>query len=334
MMSKINRILFVVCLLLCLSLFQNINHGHAKEMEYPIKPIEFVVGQSAGGSNDIAFRALNKVASAYLGQPIVTMNKPGGNGAVARRILRNAPPDGYTLGNLNGASLLMAFSDEPAFKAPKDFTWIMSYGNLVYVILVREDAPWKNWGEFINWAKKNPRSTKIGVTGAKAVDYKTFNLSQIENRENAEFTYIVFKSSAEMLTSILGGHTNMYAGAIDASTMPYVNDHKLRILAFIALQKIPGYESIPSLEEMYGVRYPNFLGVGGNKGIPAPVVRKLENVYKKAMTDPEFIGVMKRMEVPIRFMDSVTVTKYAEECFAETARIIEKVKLEEAKKTK
>jgi tripartite-type tricarboxylate transporter receptor subunit TctC len=328
------RILLAIDLFAFFLLFQGFSVVHAKEAEYPMKPIEFVIGQSAGGSNDIAFRALNKVASTYLGQPIVTLNKPGGNGAVARRILRNAPPDGYTLGNLNGASLLMAFSDEPAFKTPKDFTWIMSYGNLVYVILVQEDAPWKNWGEFINWAKKNPRATKIGVTGAKAVDYKAFNLSQIENRENAEFTYIVFKSSAEMLTSILGGHTNMYAGAIDASTMSYVKERKLRILAFIALQRISGYESIPSLEEMYRVRYPNFLGVGGNKGIPAPVVRKLEDVYKKAMNDPEFIGVMKRMEVPIRFMDSVTVTKYAEECFAETERIIEKVKAEEAKKTK
>jgi tripartite-type tricarboxylate transporter receptor subunit TctC len=332
MMSITNRILFIVCMLVCLSLLPNINFIHASDVSFPTKPIEAVLTLGAGGSTDIAVRALAKPASIILGQPIVVINKPGGNGAVAYRIIRSAAPDGYTIGNISGAGLLKAFGEQPIFNSTKDFTWIMSFGRYVYVLLIRNDAPWKNWNEFINWAKKNPRAAKVGVTGAKTVDYKTFNLWQVGKQENADLTHIVFKSSADMLSAILGGHINVYASTIDASTMSYIKEGKLRILAFIAAQKMPGYENIPSLEDLYGVRYPNWFGIGGTKGIPAPVVRKLQDAFKEAMKDQEFIEVMSRMAMPIWYMDSVTATKAAEEGFAETAKIMERIEAEEGKK--
>jgi tripartite-type tricarboxylate transporter receptor subunit TctC len=333
MMGGIKRILFVIYFLVCLFLFQNINFVHAKDTDFPIKPIEVILTQGAGGSSDLTMRSLAKSASTILGQPIVIINKPGGNGSIAYRMVRIAAPDGYTLGNLPGGGLMNAFGEQPSFNSPKDFTYIMSFARYVYVLLIKNDAPWKNWDDFINWAKKNPRATKLGVTGAKSVDYKAFNMWQIGKRENAEFTHIVFKSSADMLSSLLGGHINLFASTIDASAMSYIKEGKLRMLAYIASQKIPGYENIPSLEDLYGVKYPNFIGYGGPRGIPAPVVKKLQDSFREAMKDPEFIGVMNRMAMPIWYMDSVTMTKAAEEGFAETAKIIERVKAEEGKKT-
>lgn len=334
MRKEIKRILFVVFFLGCFLLFQNINFVDAKDADFPTKTIEFLISAGAGGSNDIAYRALNKAASMALGQPIVTINKPGANGAMAYKIVKNAAPDGYTLGNVSGNSFLMPFLEEPPYNSPKDFTWIMAIGRLVYVVMVQNDAPWKNWNEFISWAKKNPRAAKIGVNGSKAVDFKALNMWQAGRKENAEFTFIVLKSSAETLTALLGGHINVYAMAVDTSTMSYVKEGKLRILAFISEQKIAGYENIPSIEEMYGVGYPNFLGIGGPKGMPEPVVKRLADVYSKAMKDPEFIQVMNRMTMPIWYLDRIAVTKYAEERFAETAKIVEKVKAEEEKKPK
>jgi tripartite-type tricarboxylate transporter receptor subunit TctC len=73
--------------------------------------------------------------------------------------------------------------------------------------------------------------------------------------------------------------------------------------------------------------------VGGPKGLPDSVVRKLEDAYRKGMKDPEFVKVMERMQTPIWYMDHASLTKYAEECFLETAKIFEKVKAEEDKKT-
>ncbi len=315
-------------------LFENLPAVQAKDPDYPTKPIEFILTLSAGGSTDLACRALNKAAGEYLGQPIVTINKPGANGAIAHRYVRKATTDGYTLGNVMGSSLLMPFSEDPPFNNTKDYTWITSFGSYVYILLVRDDAPWKEWGDFIGWAKKNPRGTKLGTTGSKTVDFKAFNMWQIGKQEGADFTIMVYKSSADMLTALLGGHINMYASTIDASTISYLKEKKLRILAFITLPKMPGYENILALSEIYKVTYPNFLGIVGPKGLPDAVVKKLEVAYSKAMTSAEFIKVMNTMHMPITLMDSTALTKYAEENFSETAKVYEKVKADEAKEKK
>ena len=170
----------------------------------------------------------------------MTINKPGANGAIAHRYVKKAAADGYTLGNVMGSSLLMPFSEDAPFNHTRDYTWIMSFGSYVYILLVRDDAAWKTWDDFIRWAKKNPRGTKLGTTGSKTVDFKAFNMWQIGKQENADFTIMVYKSSADMLTALLGGHINMYASTIDASTISYIKEGKLRILAYITLPKIKG----------------------------------------------------------------------------------------------
>ena len=323
-------ILFLGCLL-CIQVPTLV---HAADAEFPTKPIEFINAFAVGGSNDILYRAINRAASVHLGQPIITINKPGANGAIARRAVKNAAPNGYTIGNMTNGIFLAPYEENASSGGgevePKDLTWIMSFGNMFYPLLVRGDAPWQNWNEFINWAKKNPGATTLGVTGTLTNDFKLIAVWWVGRQENAEFTDIAFKSNAEVLTALMGGHINLYGGTADASTMGYVRDRKLKILAFIQ-NKIPGYEHIPSLEDLYGFKFPNFNGVAGPKGIPVPIVKKLEDAYAKAMKDPEVIHLLNGMYVNIRYMDGATLAKYTEENFAEVPKIIEKIKAEERK---
>jgi len=306
---------------------------HAADAEFPAKPIEFINAFAVGGANDVLYRAINKAASVHLGQPIITINKPGANGAIARKTVKNAAPNGYTIGNMTNGIFLAPYEENAASAGavePKDLTWIMSFGNMFYPLLVRNDAPWKNWNEFISWAKKHPGATNLGVTGTLTNDFNLIAVWWVGRQENAEFNDIAFKSNAEVLTALMGGHINLYGGTADASTMSYVKEGKLRILAFIQ-NKIPGYEHIPSLEDLYGFKFPNFNGIAGPKGMPVPVMRKLEDAYTKAIRDPEVISFMNGMFVNRRYMDGATLAKYTEENFVEVAKIVDRIKAEERK---
>ena len=246
-----------------------------------------------------------------------------------------AKPDGYTIGNTATSSTFVPpFSEGSPYKDLKGFTWIMNFGTYLWPLIVRGDAPWKNWGEFIEWARKNPRATKVGITGAKTTDYKGLALWQVEQREKVEFTYLSFKGSPEILSSILGGHINLYASTIDTSTMSYVQEGKLRLLIFTGGQKVPGYEHIPSTQELYGFKIPDLLGVCAPKGVPEYILKKLEAAFTQAIKDPEFVKVMGKMHIPVLYMDRAQLTKYIEQKFAETAQIYERVKAEEAKAMK
>jgi len=97
---------------------------------------------------------------------------------------------------------------------------------------------------------------------------------------------------------------------------------------------MPGYENIPSLQELYGFSVPNLMGIFGPKGLPDYVLKKLDDVFAKAVKDPEFINVMNRMYTSVVYMDRTHVNKYVDETFPKFGEIIKILKAEEAKEKK
>ncbi len=88
---KTNRIFSLFCVVLMTLTLSTAWAG------YPEKPIELVVPFGAGGSTDLAARVLSSVIPAFLGQPVVVINKKGGGGLVGMNYVAKARPDGYTI---------------------------------------------------------------------------------------------------------------------------------------------------------------------------------------------------------------------------------------------
>ncbi|MFL5179451.1 MAG: tripartite tricarboxylate transporter substrate-binding protein, partial [Microvirga sp.] len=75
--------------------------GAAQAQDYPVKPVTLIVPWPAGGSSDIAMRAIADAAAKHLGQPIVVDNKAGGSGTVGPATMAAAAkPDGYTIAQM------------------------------------------------------------------------------------------------------------------------------------------------------------------------------------------------------------------------------------------
>lgn len=264
-----------------ISLLSSFDWALAKDPEYPVRPISYYIGMSAGGSTDLASRGLIAAANKHLSQPIIAINKAGGGGTIAIMEVLLSKPDGYTIGLATGAQAIFApLSGMAPYKDISGFTWIARFGRNVYPLLVRGDAPWKTWNDLISAARKKARGIKVGTTAAKAVDSKGFTLWQVEKRENVEFTYVPFKGSSEILAALLGGHVGLYLSTSDASTLSFVQEGKIRILMYLSADKLPGYEHIPSVKEVYGTfpegyELPAFLSVWGPKGASALCSKKI-----------------------------------------------------------
>ena len=336
MKETTNRFMGVVGLLgAFLFLFQSGFSAEAKDPDYPVKPITCYIAFGVGGTTDLTSRAFIEAAAKHLGQPAVPVNKPGAGGTLTGMAVLSSKPDGYSLGIATPSNVFIApFSAESPYKDLSGFTMIANFGNYVYPLMVRTDAPWKTWKEFMDWAKKNPRGAKIAITGAKSVASQGFVLWQVEQREKVEFTIVPQKSSAEILASTLGGHVTMYGSTSDPSTVPYIKEGKLRILSYLGTEKVPGYENVPSLQELYGFSIPNLLGVFGPKNLPEYVLQKLDDAFAKAVKEPEFISVMNRMYTPIVYMNRAQMNKYVEETLPKAGEILKALKAEEAKEKK
>jgi tripartite-type tricarboxylate transporter receptor subunit TctC len=339
MEKRVGRFIIVIGVIgvlgLWILLLQNIDSASAQDPNYPTKPINFLISFGAGGMTDITSRAFLEGASKHTREPFVPINKPGGGGIVAAVAVMNSKPDGYTLGTITTSNGIAApCSGQAPYKDLSGFSLIMNYANFIYTLMVRGDAPWKTWEEFIEWARKNPRAAKIAISGAKAVTNNGFVLSQIERKEQVEFTCVVFKSSSEQITSVLGGHVTMYMGGLDVTSVPYVQEGKLRILAYWGTGKAQGFENIPSTQELYGFSSPNIIGVFGPKGLPGYVLKKLEDVFAKAVKDPDYVKVMNRLGLPITYMNRDQMGKYVDQHFPEVCRIFKELRAEEAKEKK
>jgi tripartite-type tricarboxylate transporter receptor subunit TctC len=159
-------------------------------------------------------------------------------------------------------------------------------------------------------------------------------LWQVEQQERVEFTYIVFTGSAESLSAMLGGHINLEAMSLFPTKIPYLKEGKLRIIAYITKQKMTDYENIPSLEELYGVVAPSFMGVWGPHGLPNYVLEKLDDAFAKGVKDPNFIDVMNRMYTPVVYMNRAEVNKEVREKFQKTGQKLKILRAEETKEKK
>jgi len=73
---------------------------------YPARDITFIVPWNAGGSNDVAARALDPILREH-GIKIVIENVVGATGTIGMRRVATAAPDGYTIGMGTSSTLAL-----------------------------------------------------------------------------------------------------------------------------------------------------------------------------------------------------------------------------------
>src|ERR1700712_3113606 len=76
------------------------------QTNFPQRDISFIVPRNAGGSNDVAARALDPILREH-GIRIVIENVVGATGVIGLRRVASAAPDGYTLGMGTSSTLAL-----------------------------------------------------------------------------------------------------------------------------------------------------------------------------------------------------------------------------------
>ena len=71
----------------------------ASAQDYPSRPLRIIVPFGPGSAADTTTRFLALRLGERLKQPVIIDNKPGAGAAIGAAALRQAAPDGYTLGN-------------------------------------------------------------------------------------------------------------------------------------------------------------------------------------------------------------------------------------------
>jgi tripartite-type tricarboxylate transporter receptor subunit TctC len=88
---------FVRLFAVCLAALTLGGIGSAAALDYPTRPVRWVVPYTPGGGTDITARIIAQWLSERLGQQFVIENKPGAGNNIGTETAIHSAPDGYTL---------------------------------------------------------------------------------------------------------------------------------------------------------------------------------------------------------------------------------------------
>src|SRR6185436_16729218 len=131
--------------------------GLAAAVDYPTKPVKWIVPYPPGGTTDVLARIMAQWLSEKMGQQFIIENKPGGGNNIGTEVAIKSPPDGYTMLLVNPAHGINAtlYKDLP-FNVIRDVAPVAGLVRSPNVMEVTASFPAKNVKEFIDYCKANP----------------------------------------------------------------------------------------------------------------------------------------------------------------------------------
>jgi tripartite-type tricarboxylate transporter receptor subunit TctC len=254
---------------------------------WPSKPIRYIVPVAAGGGSDMVGRTVTERWGALLKQSFIVDNQGGGGGVIAAQATARAAPDGYTL--MQG--YVATHGTSPATrKLPydpiKDFTPIGMIGGTPNVLVVNAALPVKTLAEFIAYLRKNPGKLSYGSAGQGSLTHLTMEL--FKQQIDSFMVHIPYRGIAPAFTDLIGGQTQaMFPGL--AAAMPHIRSGRVRPLAVTGLQRNPQLKDVPTLDEsgFKGFDAQQWYGVVGPAGMPAPIVKQLNDTLATVLKAPD-----------------------------------------------
>jgi tripartite-type tricarboxylate transporter receptor subunit TctC len=274
----------ILCLLLIASLM--VTAMHVRAQSYPSSAINLVIPLAPGDASDIAGRTMGEELSKLLKVPIVVVNRPGAGGTLGTDSVVKAKKDGHTLLITNNASLIynrVLTPESVSYDLFKDLTPLGLATRTPIILAVRQDAPYKSFGEMVDFAKKNPGKVRFGTAGAGSVGHFTVEL--INSLTGADLIMVPFKGAAPGISALLGGHVEGAVLALGAVSS-HLKSGAMR--GIVISSKFSEFADIPTLSQL-GYRQ-NLLGVWlaffAPAGVPAEVTKTLLPAVEKVVKEP------------------------------------------------
>ena len=263
---------------------------------FPTRPIRLVVPYAPGGNVDITARTIGPGLGEALGTSVVVDNRPGGGGNLGANLVARAAPDGYTLlmGSSGPLSInVIVFRDIP-YDSVKDFAPVSSVHVVPLVLLASQKTPVSSVQDLIARMKAAPGKVTMASAGAGTTNH--FAIELFASMTGTRPLHVPYKGSGPALTELLGGQVETMVDQL-TSSIGYVRDGRLKLLAVTGRKRSPVLPNVPTLDEsgLKGYEASTYIGVAAPSGTPAPVVKRLNDAIRKVMATPDVVDRLRAL---------------------------------------
>ena len=272
----------------------------AADVNWPTKPVRFIIGVPAGAQPDLVARIVADKLSQSLGQQVIVDNVAGGGGLIAAGRGAHAAPDGYTF-YLGGLSVVA--TDKWMFKSlpydpDHDFVPVAMLSDAnAFVYAVNPDLPVHNIPELIAYAKKEPGKISYGFS---QIGVTSLIGPWFDKLAGTEMVPIPYKDYGLMMQDTVANRIPMVMTTFDA-VQPYFDNHTLRGIGETSPQRVPGQDDIQAIAETVpGYRVQGFTIVFAPTGTSPDIIAKLNKAIDPVVKDPAYIKRLLSYGVTIR----------------------------------
>jgi tripartite-type tricarboxylate transporter receptor subunit TctC len=308
--SLLQRTLCVLALLAC---------GFAvaqAQTAYPTKPVKIIVPLGAGGAPDVISRHLAQYLTEKNGQPFVVENRPGANTMIGTDACAKAPADGSTLCLVTGSSLSINpfVYRKMAYDAARDFEAVTPLAVPDMVVLVSPAVPVQDFGQLVDYARRNPGKLAYGSFGNGSDTHLT--MEWIKRRTGASLLHVPFNGFGPMVQAFHTGDIQLlYLSVGNPGIVDQVKSGKMRALAVLAPTRSAQLPDAPTFAEvgLGALKGFTWFGMAAPAGVPGEVVRKLNAQIAAALQTPAMREQLSVMAMRTRAQSSAEFRAFLEQ---------------------
>jgi putative tricarboxylic transport membrane protein len=255
--------------------------GEAAEQWKPTKPIQFIVPYAPGGGSDVLARSIASIIQgAKLNPtPLIVINQSGGSGTVGTTAVAQSPGNEHMLLTFISGQVAAPLVAGKGAATYKDLTLIAGLAIDEQLIVVKADSPFKSIEDVVATAKQRPGAVSIGGTATGQEDQMCNRI--FERAAGIKLRYIPFNSGGEVITALLGGHTEL-SWANPSEYFPQWEARLVRPLAVAKDTRLSKFPDAPTFKEKgFDVTFRMFRGIAAPPGISPAAAAYYENLMKR-----------------------------------------------------
>jgi len=259
----------------------------AQQVNWPTKPVRFIVPFPPGGTVDPLARLVGARLSATLSQQFIVDNRTGASGSIGTGIAARATPDGYTYVFVFDTHVVnpLLIPNLP-FDTVKDLAPVMLVATAPYAFVTNLAKPYKRFADVIQAAKARPDKVTYGSVGSGSLGHLMMTL--VQQAGSFRIVHVPYKGGGPMTVAALGGDIELAVGTVALLT-PYVKGGRLRAVATTGDKRSNALPDVPTVAEQ---GFPGFSalawwGILATGGSPKPVLDKFHAELVKIFNLPE-----------------------------------------------
>jgi tripartite-type tricarboxylate transporter receptor subunit TctC len=299
-----------------------VTHAYAQAVDFPDRPLRFVVGFPPGGPNDLLTRIIAPGVGDRLHRSVVVENRAGANGEIAAASIAKSPPDGsvFMLGSNGSTTIAAALNKSLPYDVRTDFVSVAPVGINPMLLVVRPDLPAKNIEELLAVARAKPGKLNGASAGAGGATHLALEL--FKSLAKVDIVHVPYKGGGPAMADLMASMVDIYFGGLSTS-LPHVKTGKLRALGqtgstrsvaapdipTIAEAGLPGYEAAIS----YGVYLP--------AGASPQLTMKLHDAVDATIRSPDIAKKFADLGADPQFGSPQEFAKYVADDLAKWTRV-------------